>query len=120
MKPSLHLKAAGALFLAASSLASRSDSDDSPATVDNVNISKDNAIEIIASTRRLPDGRIVMHTHRSFFAKKQLLRQDTLRDTLPDLGMETISTTDPEDQGLPGARTVPVQYDILFKVDTLK
>lgn len=86
-----------------------------PKTVETVETVKENAIEIVASTKRLPDGRFVMHMHRNFYNKSQLLKQDTLRDTLPNLGMETV--TDEETEGL---KQVPVEYNMLFKVDTLR
>lgn len=86
-----------------------------PKTVETVDTVKENAIEMVASTKRLPDGRLVMHLHRNFYNKSVLLKQDTLRDTLPDLGIETVP--DDETEGL---AQVPRQYNMLFKVDTLR
>jgi hypothetical protein len=93
-------------------------SEDKPKQVTDVQIVKENAIEVVAKTVRLSDGRFVVHLHKSLFHKGQLLSVDTLRDTLPDLGMETVSIED--ENGKKSQQTVPVQYNMLFKVDSLK
>jgi hypothetical protein len=89
-----------------------------PEQVTDVKVVKKNAIELVASTLRLPDGRFVVHLHKNLYKNSQLIGVDTLRDTLPDLGMETVSVE--EENGESSMQTVPVQYNILFKVDSLK
>lgn len=89
-----------------------------PEQVADVQVVKNNAIEVVASTARLSDGRFVVHLHKNIYHNAQLIGVDTLRDTLPDLGMETVTMDDAD--GDPSVQTVPVQYNILFKVDSLK
>lgn len=89
-----------------------------PEQVTDVKVVKKNAIELVASTARLPDGRFVVHLHKNLYNNSQLIGVDTLRDTLPDLGMETVNVED--ENGESSRQTVPVQYNILFKVDSLK
>lgn len=88
-----------------------------PEQVSDVKIVKENAIEIVASTARLSDGRFVVHLHKNLYHRSQLIGVDTLRDTLPDLGMEQARIED--ESGNATTQTVPVQYNILFKVDSL-
>ncbi len=92
--------------------------EDKPKQVTNVQIVKQNAIELVAKTVRLGDGRFVVHLHKSLYHKGQLIGVDTLRDTLPDLGMESVSIED--ENGKSSQQTVPIQYNMLFKVDSLK
>jgi hypothetical protein len=89
-----------------------------PEQVTDVKVVKKNAIELVASTARLPDGRFVVHLHKNLYNNSQLIGVDTLRDTLPDLGMESVNVED--ENGESSRQTVPVQYNILFKVDSLK
>jgi hypothetical protein len=89
-----------------------------PEQVADVKVVKQNAIELIASTARLPDGRFVVHLHKNLYHNSQLIGVDTLRDTLPDLGMEQVKVEN--DDGEATTQRVPVQYNILFKVDSLK
>ena len=93
-------------------------SEEKPEQVADVQVVKNNAIEVVASTARLPDGRFVVHLHKNLYHNAQLIGVDTLRDTLPDLGMETVTMDDAD--GDASVQTVPVQYNILFKVDSLK
>jgi hypothetical protein len=93
-------------------------SEDKPEQVTDVQIVKKNAIEVVAKTVRLADGRFVVHLHENLYHNAQLIGVDTLRDTLPDLGMETVTLED--ENGKSSQQTVPVQYNILFKVDSLK
>lgn len=86
-----------------------------PEQVTDVKVVKKNAIEILAKTARLPDGRFVVHLHKNLYHNEQLIGVDTLRDTLPDLGMETVTDEESGEK-----QTVPVQYNVLFKVDSLK
>jgi hypothetical protein len=90
-------------------------SEEKPEQVTDVKVVKKNAIEVLAKIARLPDGRFVLHLHKNLYHNEQLIAVDTLRDTLPDLGMETVT-----DEETGGQQTVPVQYNILFKVDSLK
>jgi PBP1b-binding outer membrane lipoprotein LpoB len=86
-----------------------------PETVETIQTVKTNAIEMVAQTKRLPDGRLVMHLHRNFYNKAALIKQDTMMDTLPSLGTEQVV-----DEGSTELKTVPVEYNVLFKVDTLR
>ena len=107
------LLAGAALLLGASSCA-----EDKPEQVADVQVVKKNAIELLANTKRLPDGRFVVHLYKNLYHNAQLIGIDTLRDTLPDLGMETVTGEDAD--AVAAVQTVPVQYNILFKVDSLK
>jgi hypothetical protein len=93
-------------------------SEEKPEQVTDVKIVKKNAIELVASTARLSDGRFVVHLRKNLYNNDHLIGVDTLRDTLPDLGMETVSIEN--ENGESSMQTVPVQYNILFKVDSLK
>lgn len=106
------------VFVLAAVLIGCSGNQEKPEEVESVEVVKNNAIEYVASTARLADGRTVVHLHKSLFHNQQLIGVDTLRDTLPDLGMETVNIEGTD--GTTGPQTVPVQYNILFKVDSLK
>lgn len=114
----MKFRAAGASSLLLGLLAC-SDSDVEERLVQSVQVVKNNAIEYVASTKRLADGRFVVHLHKNLYHKSTLIGVDTLRDTLPDLGMEMTRTGEDGEQ-LETPKPVPVQYDILFKVDSLR
>ena len=84
---------------------------------------KENAVELVLYTKRLPDGRTVLALHKNFFIHHNEVDSTVIHDTLPDLGDETISVDQyDEDEDVTGQKQQQIhrQYDVLFKVDSLK
>lgn len=81
----------------------------------------DNAMELLMHTKTLPDGKVVFQLEKNVFVghdQKQHLILST--DTLPALGREMVQMVDDEDEGTSHSEAATKQYDILFKVDSLK
>ncbi len=80
---------------------------------------KENAVELLLHTKTLADGRTVFQLEKNIFLKsKQEQHQIISSDTLPSLGAEVVNTADEEEEAI--YTQVNKQYDVLFKVDSLK
>ncbi len=81
---------------------------------------KENAVELLLHTKTLPDGRTVFQLEKNIFLKnKQDQHLIVSSDTLPSLGTEVVNVADEEEEEA-GYNQVNKQYDILFKVDSLR
>ncbi|MFI5264041.1 MAG: hypothetical protein ACHQM6_05965 [Candidatus Kapaibacterium sp.] len=84
-------------------------------------IFKQNALELLLHTKTLADGRTVFQLEKNVFLKnKQEQHLIVSSDTLPDLGTEMVTTSDEEEEETPAHQMTKKQYDVLFKVDSLK
>jgi hypothetical protein len=82
-------------------------------------IFKENAMELLLHTKTLADGRTVFQLEKNVFLKsKQEQHLIISSDTLPNLGTETVNVADEEEDAK--YTQVNKQYDVLFKVDSLK
>ncbi len=80
---------------------------------------KQNAIELLLHTKTLADGKVVFQLEKNIFlSNSQKQHMIISADTLPDLGSETINTEDEDENQV--SQTVKKQYDVLFKVDSLR
>jgi hypothetical protein len=88
----------------------------------DIKVFKENAIEYLAHTKKLPDGRFVIQLDRNIFHDHAQIGHTVLADTLPDLGKEDVTTEEEDDEGdvTQTKAHVDKQYDILFKVDSLR
>jgi len=81
---------------------------------------KQNALELLLHTKTLADGRTVFQLEKNVFLKnKEEQHLIVSSDTLPDLGTEMVTTTDEEEETT-SQQMAKKQYDVLFKVDSLK
>ena len=79
---------------------------------------KKNAVEILLHTRVLPDGRTVFLLEKNLYVLgKQQQHIYVSADTLPDLGTEVVNVGDDDE---PSQQLSKTQYDVLFKVDSLR
>ncbi len=84
---------------------------------------KNNSVELLLHTRTLPDGRVVMHLQKHIYINHEKKVDSIISiDTLPNLGKETFPVYDEDDDGnqINHTEVESAQYDILFKVDSLK
>ncbi len=80
---------------------------------------KQNAVEMLLHTKVLPDGRTVFLLEKNIFVTgKQQQHVIVSADTLPDLGNETVTVGDEDSD--PTQQVAKKQYDVLFKVDSLR
>lgn len=81
---------------------------------------KDNAMELLLHTKTLPDGKVVFQLEKNVFVSRQQKQHVLLfADTLPSLGKENVNINEDDDE--PAKYTnVDKQYDVLFKVDSLR
>ena len=76
-------------------------------------------MELLLHTKTLADGRTVFQLEKNIFLKsKQEQHQIISSDTLASLGTEVVNTADEEEEAT--YTQVNKQYDVLFKVDSLK
>ena len=81
---------------------------------------KENAMELLLHTKTLADGRTVFQLEKNIFLKnKQEQHLIISADTLPSLGTEVVNVADEEEEEA-RYNQVNKQYDVLFKVDSLK
>jgi len=84
-------------------------------------IFKQNAMELLLHTKTLADGRTVFQLEKNVFLQnKQEQHLIVSSDTLPDLGPEIVTTSDDDDDETPSHQMTKKQYDVLFKVDSLR
>lgn len=85
-------------------------------------IAKENAVEYILKTKRLPDGRVVFQLNRTYYVNSKQSLPYVFSDTLPGLGKEYVDYTEDEDadEQQSVSKLVDKDYDVLFKVDSLK
>lgn len=83
-------------------------------------IFKQNALELLLHTKTLADGRTVFQLEKNIFLKsKQEQHLIVSSDTLPDLGTEMVATSEDEEETSVN-QPAKKQYDVLFKVDSLR
>jgi hypothetical protein len=81
---------------------------------------KENALELLLHTKTLADGRTVFQLEKNIFLKnKQEKHLIISSDTLPSLGTEVVNVADEEEEEA-RYNQVNKQYDVLFKVDSLR
>lgn len=84
-------------------------------------VPKENAVELLLHTKTLPDGKVVFQLEKNIFelgSQKQHIIVSS--DTLASLGTERVSVVNDDDDESSHEETTAKQYDVLFKVDTLK
>jgi len=81
---------------------------------------KENAVELLLHTKTLPDGKVVFQLEKNIFlANAQKQHVIVSSDTLPSLGKETVNVEEDDDEPA-RYQSVDKQYDVLFKVDSLR
>lgn len=77
-------------------------------------LTHENSIEYYVTSSRSHDTLIVT-TKKDIYSKFKLLSSTITKDTLPDIGNETVKTED--STGTEIQKTVPKAYDIYFKAE---
>jgi hypothetical protein len=81
---------------------------------------KENAVELLLHTKTLADGKVVFQLEKNIFlAHKQTQHLVISSDTLPSLGTDFVNVAEEDDEDARYSK-VNKQYDVLFKVDSLK
>ena len=81
---------------------------------------KENAVELLLHTKTLPDGKVVFQLEKNIFlSNSQKQHVIVSSDTLPSLGKESVNVEE-DDEEPARYQNVDKQYDVLFKVDSLK
>ncbi len=84
-------------------------------------VPKENAVELLLHTKTMPDGKVVFQLEKNIFELgKQQQHIIVSSDTLASLGTEHVTVVNDDDDETSHEETTAKQYDVLFKVDTLK